>query len=142
MHLLRHPHVCAGLFTLVFTPLFTPCRWGAATRIVSPSTRHAATARQAATGLERLSVHPIRPSRDHPEHLLAPPPGRHFPCKYLVPPPPTYASTGAAPFCKRRPAVKVLEMKVPADYPDISPNPRSRHFHKTVDHFRDAGKKY
>jgi hypothetical protein len=63
-------------------------------------------------------------------------PGRHFPCKYLASPPPVYASTGAAPFCKRRPEVKVLPMKVPDDYPDLSPNPRSRHFHKTVDQFR------
>ena len=66
-------------------------------------------------------------------------PGRHFPCKYLVEPPPFPHDANKPPdWCAGRPAAPKLlaETPRPADYPDISPNPRSRHFHKYVDNFK------
>lgn len=65
-------------------------------------------------------------------------PGRHFPCKYLVPPPGFPSDASAPPdFCKARPSGGgvISHGPRPDDYPDLSPNPRSRHFHKYVDKF-------
>ena len=65
-------------------------------------------------------------------------PGRHFPCKYLVPPPGFPSDASAPPdFCKTRPSGGgvISHGPRPDDYPDLSPNPRSRHFHKYVDKF-------
>ena len=65
-------------------------------------------------------------------------PGRHFPSKYLVPPPGFPADASAPPdFCKARPSGGgvISHGPRPDDYPDLSPNPRSRHFHKFVDKF-------
>jgi hypothetical protein len=69
-------------------------------------------------------------------------PGRHFPCEHLIPAPAFYgdANSNRPPFCPApdthgsTPAVQ--ELQVPLDYPDISPNPRSRQFHAYVDTFR------
>lgn len=69
-------------------------------------------------------------------------PGRHFPCEHLIAAPAFYgdANSNRPPFCPApdphgaTPAVE--ELQVPLDYPDISPNPRSRQFHKFVDTFR------
>lgn len=65
-------------------------------------------------------------------------PGRHFPCKYLVSPPQIYSEASQhPPFCTESAAVEgVREESVPASYPDLSPNPGSRQFHKVVDDFR------
>jgi hypothetical protein len=67
-------------------------------------------------------------------------PGRHFPCKHLVGPPAFYSSASqGAPFCADRTSQgSVVTMEVPADYPDLSPNPRSRQFHHIQDEFRSG----
>ena len=67
-------------------------------------------------------------------------PGRHFPCKHLIPPPPFHARAAEEPpFCQGRASqAGVQVVPVPADYPDISPNPRSRQYHKITDEFRKA----
>ena len=66
-------------------------------------------------------------------------PGRHFPCKYLVPAPGFQFDARNAPeFCAGRQGFAdalVSQQPRPTDYPDFSPNPRSRHFHKYVDDF-------
>ncbi len=68
-------------------------------------------------------------------------PGRFFPCVHSKPPP-TFDFTNPPDYCAARlstsPAAE--ERPVPADYPDLSPNPRSRHFHKFVDNFAAAVK--
>ncbi len=65
-------------------------------------------------------------------------PPRAFPCKYLVKPPTIYPYADKAPeFCANRAkAGGVTEVEVPKDYPDLSPNPRSRQFHSIRDEFR------
>ena len=70
-------------------------------------------------------------------------PGRHFPCKHLVPPPAFHSrAIQVPPFCEGREnmgGVQVLD--VPRDYPDLSPNPRSRQYHATQDEFRRGFKR-
>ena len=71
-------------------------------------------------------------------------PGRHFPCKHLNGPPKFYGDARAdrPPFCPAAGMTpRVTALPVPADYPDISPNPRSRQFHEVVDEFRSGFKR-
>ena len=70
-------------------------------------------------------------------------PGRHFPCKHLIGPPPFYArASNPPPFCAGRASQGgVQKVEVPADYPDLSPNPRSRQYHATQDEFRRGFKR-
>ena len=65
-------------------------------------------------------------------------PGRSFPCKYLQRAPEFYAHASQPPdFCAGRGTMGgVITHEVPADYPDLSPNPRSRQFHAIKDEFR------
>ena len=66
------------------------------------------------------------------------PPGRSFPCKYLNGPPKFYSrADDPPPFCTGRAAMGGVErLEVPTNYPDLSPNPKSRQFHKVEDEFR------
>ena len=70
-------------------------------------------------------------------------PGRHFPCKHLIPPPAFYSTASDLPsFCANRKSMGGVEkLEVPADYPDLSPNPRSRQYHKIDDEFRRGFKR-
>jgi hypothetical protein len=70
-------------------------------------------------------------------------PPRAFPCKHLIAPPPTYADASKPPpFCEAKHAAQKVEaLEVPADYPDMSPNPGSRQFHKVEDEFRKGFKR-
>jgi len=69
-------------------------------------------------------------------------PGRHFPCKHLIGPPQFYArASDNPPFCANRAESSVSVVDVPADYPDISPNPRSRQYNKVDDEFRRGFKR-
>ena len=70
-------------------------------------------------------------------------PGRHFPCKHLIPPPTFYSRAAETPpFCAGRSTMgDVTVVDVPSDYPDISPNPRSRQYHATLDEFRRGFKR-
>jgi hypothetical protein len=65
-------------------------------------------------------------------------PGRHFPCKYLVGPPAFHADARKQPaFCadRKEVAVRVSTSRRPADYPDVSPLPRSRLYQRWTDAF-------
>ena len=56
---------------------------------------------------------------------------------HLVPPPQFYPHASDAPrFCDSRASGKVVASEPPSDYPDLSPNPRSRQFHTVQDEFR------
>jgi len=69
-------------------------------------------------------------------------PGRHFPCVWLHPAPKFYAQAETPPpFCANRANAPVVQLEVPADYPDLSPNPMSRQFHKVTDEFRAGFKR-
>ena len=69
-------------------------------------------------------------------------PGHFFPCKHLVPPPQFYSQASDPPrFCDGRAGGKVEATEPPADYPDLSPNPRSRQFHHVEDEFRRGFKR-
>ena len=69
-------------------------------------------------------------------------PGHFFPCKHLVPPPEFYGrASNPPPFCAGRQAGRVEAMPPPSDYPDLSPNPRSRQFHAVQDEFRAGFKR-
>ena len=69
-------------------------------------------------------------------------PGRHFLCKHLIAPPPNYArASDAPPFCANRGSMEVKTVDVPADYPDLSPNPKSRQYNAISDEFRRGFKR-
>jgi len=69
-------------------------------------------------------------------------PGRHFPCKFLISPPTFYSTASPRPsICKDVEDTRITKVPVPSDYPDLSPNPRSRQFHKTIDEFRKGHKR-
>ncbi|KAL1518521.1 hypothetical protein AB1Y20_002810 [Prymnesium parvum] len=64
-------------------------------------------------------------------------PGRHFPCKWLRPPPDFHPNAHSPPdFCANRKSMSVVREEVPQNYPDLSPNPMSRLFHSVTDEFR------
>jgi len=69
-------------------------------------------------------------------------PGRHFPCKWLIPQPQYHPHAHSPPdFCADRASTPVVQEKVPSDYPDLSPNPMSRQFHAVTDEFRKGFKR-
>jgi hypothetical protein len=68
-------------------------------------------------------------------------PGRSFPCKFLIGPPPFHSSADKPPpFCEGRAKDGDVQLvEVPSNYPDLSPNPFSRQFHTIQDEFRKGG---